>query len=336
MVSNPEDATGSFTLPGPTRTLTNASGVVQLPEADTRGRSPHLLAELAPPQTGPTDARDRSLPQFQPIINAIEPEPPSSKPANDYAMRRRAMIEMLNRCDRVLAVSSFVNQKFQSMGVQHERLTTLPIGSRISRVVALKRDLVFDPPPFATPQADGTPASQDRPIRLHFMGYNNYYKGLDFFIHCLEELDPPTLNRLHVSVFALDGHVIEWMFRRIEPRLAGLKFGYEYSYHDIPWMLGGKDLTVVPSVWWDNAPQTVFESFACGVPVLGANIGGIPDFVHDGVNGRLFLANDREDFKRVVRDIVARPWQLNDLRANVRPPKSIEEHAAEMEVIYRD
>ncbi|MBX3386006.1 MAG: glycosyltransferase [Phycisphaeraceae bacterium] len=332
-VRSADDSTGSFPHPGPSRTLTNASGSIQLAEQDTRGASPHLLAELAPPPPA-----DLSLPQFQPITNDIAPEPPSSKPPNDYAKRRAAMVEMLNACDRVLAVSSFVHRKFASMGVRDDKLATLPIGSRINRVVALKRDLVFSPPPFdhaqAAPASNGSVPSPSRPICLHFMGYNNYYKGLDLFILALEELEPEYLRYFHVSVFALDGHMIEWMFRRIEPRLAGLKFGYAYSYHDIPWMLGGKDLTVVPSVWWDNAPQTVFESFACGVPVLGADIGGIPDFVQDGVNGRLFRANDREDLKRVLRDLVRRPWQLNDLRANVRSPKSIEDHAAEVERVY--
>jgi glycosyltransferase involved in cell wall biosynthesis len=100
-------------------------------------------------------------------------------------------------------------------------------------------------------------------------------------------------------------------------------------------MMGGKDLTLVPSVWWDNAPQTVFESMSCGVPVLGAAVGGIPDFVHHGVNGLLFRGNDREDLKRRLIEVIENPWQLEELRKNVRPCKSIEEHTPEMERIYR-
>jgi len=207
-------------------------------------------------------------------------------------------------------------------------LRVLPIGSRINRVIALKPDLVFDPPPFARPPLE------TRPIRLLFLGYNHHYKGLPMVAETLEMLSPEHLRRLDLSVYALGGQTIEWMFRRIEPRLAKLHYAYGYNYHDIPWLMGGKDLTLVPSVWWDNAPQTVFESLSCGVPVLGAAVGGIPDFVHHGVNGLLFRGNDREDLKRRLIEVIENPWQIDELRRNVRPCKSIEEHTPEMERVY--
>lgn len=292
------------------------------PEAgDWRGKSPFLMAELNPPKK-----TDWSLPQYRPLSNEIRPEPPSDKAPNDYAKRRAAMVAMLNGCDRVLAVSDFVRRKFVSMGVREDVIRAVPIGSRINRVIALKPDLIFDPPPFD--------AAYPRPIRLHFMGYHHHYKGLSMLIETLESMRPEHLQRIDLSVYALGGKSIEWMFRRMEPRLAKLTFGLGYNYHDIPWMLGGKDITLVPSVWWDNAPQTVFESLSCGVPVLGADIGGIPDFVKDGVNGRLFRANDRADLRRVLVELIERPQQLTAMRANVKPTKSIEMHAEEMEAVY--
>ena len=46
--------------------------------------------------------------------------------------------------------------------------------------------------------------------------------------------------------------------------------------------------TVSPSEWYENYSMTVIESLACGTPVIGANIGGIPEQVRDGWNGHLF------------------------------------------------
>jgi hypothetical protein len=320
--------------PGKPAPIGGPSGDIGLPvlqpqpaaEADARGKTKFLLAELNPWTPPPPDA-----PELQPITNITPPEPPSRKPPNDYARRRAAMIEMLNGCDRVLAVSDFVRRKFESLGVRPQTIRTLPIGSRINRVVALKPDLVFPPP---EPRPEPTPWQDQRPLRLHFMGYNNYYKGLHVLAEALELMDPAHLRQVDLSIFALDGHSIEWMFRRLEPRLARLKFGYEYNYHDIPWMLGGRDLTVVPSVWWDNAPQTVFESMACGVPVLGADVGGIPDFVKDGHNGLLFVANSRRSLADTIVRAVENPRLVWSLRANVRPPKDIADHAPEMEAVY--
>lgn len=319
--------------PGKPVPLGGASGDIGLPvlqptppqKDDKRGKTPFLMAELNPWRPPPEDA-----PELQPLTNDVRPDLPTDKPLNDYGKRRQAMVAMLNSCDRVLAVSDFVRRKFESMGVKPEVIRTQAIGSRINRVVKLKPDLTFAPP---APDPD-LPWQKQRPLRLHFMGYNNYYKGLHVLAEALELMHPDHLRLVDLSIFALDGKGIEWMFRRLEPRLARLKYGYEYNYHDIPWMLGGRDLTVVPSVWWDNAPQTVFESMACGVPVLGANIGGIPDFVKDGHNGLLFTANSRKSLADTITRAVENPHMVWGLRANVRPPKSIEDHAMEMEQVY--
>jgi hypothetical protein len=266
-------------------------------------------------------------PAWRPLTNEIRPEPAPSE-VNDYGRRRTAMIAMLNRCDRVLAVSDFVREKFLSMGLEGPRARTLPIGSRINSMVAANRELVFAPEPFAE--------NPRRPIRLFFLGYNNHYKGLHVLADALELLTPEYLRRLDVFIHAHNGESIRWRFERLRPRLAALTYQYAYDYSDIPWLLGGRDLVVVPSVWWDNAPQTVFEAFGCAVPVLGADLGGIPDFVKHGHNGLLFRGNDRYDLARRLVECVRDPTLLDRLRANVTPPKTIEDHAAEVETLYRD
>jgi glycosyltransferase involved in cell wall biosynthesis len=92
----------------------------------------------------------------------------------------------------------------------------------------------------------------------------------------------------------------------------------------------------VPSVWWDNAPQTVMEFHACGIPVIGAELGGIPDFVRDGVNGLLFRGNDRWDLARRLAEVIRRPGVLAELRGTVRPPKTMAQHGTELEREYQD
>lgn len=46
--------------------------------------------------------------------------------------------------------------------------------------------------------------------------------------------------------------------------------------------------TLCPSEWYENCPFSVMESQLYGTPVLGADIGGIPELIQPGVTGELF------------------------------------------------
>jgi hypothetical protein len=277
----------------------------------------------APPGPALWSAAWFGMPARRPLLNVIQPEPAGDRPANDYAARRAAMVGMLNGCDRVLAVSRFVAEKFASLGVDRDRLRTLHIGTRMTEIAAARPP---NPPP---PHRDGP-----RPVRLAFMGYNNWYKGLPMLVESLHMLAPEVLGRVHLTVLALEGEPMERELRALGARSAGLVLRFGYDLEELPGLIGGADLGVVPSVWWDNGPQTVMEYLACGVPVLGAELGGIPDFVRDGENGLLFRGNDRWDLARRIVEIVREPARLDRLRAGVRPPKSIAEHTTELEAEY--
>jgi glycosyltransferase involved in cell wall biosynthesis len=99
-------------------------------------------------------------------------------------------------------------------------------------------------------------------------------------------------------------------------------------------MCGGQDVGVVPSVWWDNGPQTVLEMQASGLPVIGADAGGIPDFVQHETNGLLFPGNDRFALAAAIARCVNEPAMVGRLRAGVRPPKTMAAHTLEMEPLY--
>jgi len=53
-------------------------------------------------------------------------------------------------------------------------------------------------------------------------------------------------------------------------------------------LFGAGDLTVLPSVWHENSPVVIFESFQRGTPVLASDFGGIPELIQEGRTGYLF------------------------------------------------
>ncbi|HED54885.1 MAG TPA: glycosyltransferase [Phycisphaerales bacterium] len=253
----------------------------------------------------------------------LENEPPGRDAARDvrnsFGIRRQVMVEALSSCDRVLAVSDFVRRLAVSMGVSSEKVITMPIGSRSAER-------------FKTGQPGR--GSEGGLLRLVFLGFNNYYKGLAMLVDALGLLEPAHRGRVHLAAYGPGCPSIRERAEAIRPRLGGLELGGAYRPDDIPDLLSGRDVGVVPSVWWDNGPQTVMEFQSFGLPVLGANLGGIPDRVVDGVNGLLFRGNDRHDAARQIRRLLTEPGLVGLLRAGVRPGPTLAEHAAEVVRLY--
>ena len=52
---------------------------------------------------------------------------------------------------------------------------------------------------------------------------------------------------------------------------------------------------VVPSEWYENSPLVIYEALSSGTPILGAEIGGIPELIDPGKTGFLFRAGDPQD-----------------------------------------
>ena len=57
----------------------------------------------------------------------------------------------------------------------------------------------------------------------------------------------------------------------------GFKSGEELE--DI---IKGARFTLIPSIWYDNLPNTALESFQYSKPVIASNIGSLPELVSDG------------------------------------------------------
>lgn len=70
--------------------------------------------------------------------------------------------------------------------------------------------------------------------------------------------------------------------------------------------------TVIPSRWYDNSPMSVFESFAHGKPVVGSNIGGIPEQITPDC-GLLCEPGNVEELAEAMSKLIANA----DLRAGM-------------------
>lgn len=67
---------------------------------------------------------------------------------------------------------------------------------------------------------------------------------------------------------------------------------------------------VVPSEWYENSPLVIYESFAMGKPVVGARIGGIPEFIEPGVDGFLYEAGNSDELRQWIVRLAQRQTEL--------------------------
>lgn len=58
---------------------------------------------------------------------------------------------------------------------------------------------------------------------------------------------------------------------------------------------------VVPSEWYENNPMTIIEGYSAGVPVIGSNIGGIPEIIVEGKTGYLFNPGNANELGNLIK-----------------------------------
>lgn len=75
---------------------------------------------------------------------------------------------------------------------------------------------------------------------------------------------------------------------------------------------------IVPSEWYENCPFSILESFSNGKPVIGSNIGGIPELIDNGVDGLLFEMGNWEDLLKKINILSNSKRVLIEMGKNAR------------------
>jgi glycosyltransferase involved in cell wall biosynthesis len=57
---------------------------------------------------------------------------------------------------------------------------------------------------------------------------------------------------------------------------------------------------IIPSEWYENNPMTIIESYSFGKPVIGADIGGIPEIIIENETGYLFNSGNHIELSQVI------------------------------------
>ncbi|MBX7253427.1 MAG: glycosyltransferase, partial [Candidatus Promineofilum sp.] len=114
----------------------------------------------------------------------------------------------------------------------------------------------------------------------------------------------------------------------------GIRFPGRLSRAALWPALGGLDVLVVPTLWYETYSLIAHEAFAAGVPVVASRIGVMAEVVRDGVDGLLFPSGDEAALAGILRALAERPERLAALRAGIRPVPTLADHSRRLLSLY--
>ncbi len=77
------------------------------------------------------------------------------------------------------------------------------------------------------------------------------------------------------------------------------------------------DLMIMPSEM-ESFGLAALEAMACRVPTIATRVGGVPELIEDGVNGRLFAVGDVDAMAHAALELLLDPEKLDTMRTLAR------------------
>jgi glycosyltransferase involved in cell wall biosynthesis len=172
----------------------------------------------------------------------------------------------------------------------------------------------------------------DEPVdRTHdrtilYVGQLTESKGLDTLLDAAERLPKTTIHVCGSGTYA--DHV-----ERRAGELNNVRYHGFVSEEKLTRLRSTAGVAVVPSIWMENSPMTIYESFAAGLPVIASDIGGIPELVDHGKRGYLFEPRNVAALVDRIDDVLSDPETAAEMSQNVADwaaEHSIETHVDEL------
>jgi glycosyltransferase involved in cell wall biosynthesis len=201
------------------------------------------------------------------------------------------VMKYYNMVDLFISPSNFLTRKVISMGFSPDKIVTLPHFAKTENI---------------------TPNYSWKNREIIYFGRVANEKGIGTLISAVRGLnialkiigDGPEKNQL---IQYTEAHKIENV--TFLPHLDSKTLLNE---------LLGCMFTVLPSIVYENCPNAVIESFLCGKPVIGADIGGIPEMIRNLKTGLTFIPGDSEDLRKKIVLLSSDPQLILTLGKNAR------------------
>jgi glycosyltransferase involved in cell wall biosynthesis len=204
--------------------------------------------------------------------------------AMEYACRRG----YFDLVDAFVAPSAIMRRKMAEGGLRAERIVEIPTFVELRPKIACER----------------------RPRRLCYIGRIEPIKGLDVLLDAVEILRGGGVG--HDAELVVAGDMATPTGRAIEARLrarpiAGVRLAGHLDEAGVIELLMSSQVSVVPSLWYENMPNSLLESLACGTPVIASDLGSLHDILEGTGAGLLFTPGDPVALADALRVALAEP-----------------------------
>lgn len=156
---------------------------------------------------------------------------------------------------------------------------------------------VFIKPNFASITKECIPY-KERKRQFVFIGRLDKLKGINLLLKAWKEIKDYDL------LICGTGPEEEWCKQYIKKNsLTNVKMLGFIPNIDAKTIISESKALILPTQWYEGFPMVIVESFACGTPVIGSDIGNIASLIENGVTGLKFKFNSVESLQVAVRQI---------------------------------
>jgi glycosyltransferase involved in cell wall biosynthesis len=142
------------------------------------------------------------------------------------------------------------------------------------------------------------PSLDGKPLTFGYLGRINIEKGVGTLLHACRELPGSEWKLLIAGKEAAGAD-------NMRALAAGMPVEF-LGFVAPRTLLEQIDILVVPSLWAEPLPRSILEAYAAGVPVVGADSGGIPDLIGRDNSDWLFSPGDSAELAALLRALIQR------------------------------
>lgn len=240
------------------------------------------------------------------------------------ARRMKHVREMSELVDMFVAPARYLQQRFETdFGLPASKVRYLDYGFDYGRLVGRQRQ-------------------SGEPFTFGYIGTHIPAKGIHVLLRAFGGLGGEARLRIWGRPRGADTDALRAIAAGL-PGDAGARVEWvpEYRNQDVVRDVFDRvDAIVVPSVWVENSPLVIHEALQARVPVVTADVGGMAEYVHDGVNGLLFRHRDAASLTAAMQQLVADPalarrlGQRGYLQSESGDVPDVATHVADLEAIY--